>query len=58
LVDRIDELTRDNQRLNDLNRQLTTDNQQLAQQVTNLEDDLGAARTSLRRMIRDTNQQE
>ena len=58
LVDRIDELTRDNQRLNDLNRQLTTDNQQLAQQVTDLEDDLAAARTSLRRMIRDTNQQQ
>jgi predicted nuclease with TOPRIM domain len=58
LVDRIDELTRDNQRLNDLNRQLTTDNQQLAQQATDLKDDLTAARTSLRRMIRDTNQQE
>lgn len=58
LVDRIDELTRDNQRLSDLNHQLTIDNQQLAQQVTDLEDDLTAARTSLRRMIRDTNQQE
>lgn len=56
LADRIDELTRDNQRLTDLNRKLTTDNQQLHQQVTDLEDDLAAARTSLRRMIRNTNQ--
>ncbi|UJW32444.1 DUF6262 family protein [Saccharothrix sp. AJ9571] len=55
LVDRIDELTRDNQRLTDQNRQFTADNQQLHQQVTDLEDDLAAARTSLRRMIRDTN---
>jgi hypothetical protein len=44
--------------LNDLNRQLTTDNQQQHQLVTDLEDDLAAARTSLRRMIRDTNPQE
>lgn len=58
LVSRIDELTRDNQRLADLNRQLTTDNQQLHQKVTDLEDDLAGARTSLRRMIRDTNQPE
>jgi chromosome segregation ATPase len=56
LVDRIDELTRDNQRLTDQNRQLTTSSQQLGQRVTDLEDDLAAARTSLRRMIRDTNQ--
>jgi DNA repair exonuclease SbcCD ATPase subunit len=56
LIDRIDELTRDNQRLNDLNHQLITDNQQLHQQVTDLEDDLAAARTSLRRMIHDINQ--
>lgn len=58
LVDRIDELTRENHRLNDLNRKLGAGNEQLVQQVTSLEDDLAATRTSLRRMIRNTNQQE
>lgn len=56
LTDRIDELTRDNQRLTSHNHQLTTNNQQLTQQITDLQDDLAGARTSLRRMIRDTNQ--
>jgi regulator of replication initiation timing len=56
LVDRIDELTRHSQRLADQNRQLTVDNQQLTARASELEDDLAAARTSLRRMIRDTNQ--
>lgn len=55
LVDRIDELTQHNQRLTDQNRQLTAGNEQLQEHVTELEDDLAAARTSLRRMIRDTN---
>lgn len=56
LVARIDELTRHNQLLDNNNRQLTTANEQLQQRTTELEDDLAAARTSLRRMIRDTNQ--
>lgn len=53
LVDRIDELTQHNQRLGDQNRQATVHNEQLQQRVTELEDNLAAARTSLRRMIRD-----
>lgn len=57
LVTRIDELTRHNQRLADDNRQLAANNQQLQQQAAELEGDLAASRASLRRMIRDTNQQ-
>ncbi len=56
LLTRINELTQHNQHLADQNRQLTTSSEQLQQRVTDLEDDLAAARTSLRRMIRDTNQ--
>ena len=56
LVARIDELTQHNQRLADQNRQLTAGSERIQQRITELEDDLAAARTSLRRMIRDTNQ--
>ncbi|MFI8823904.1 DUF6262 family protein [Streptomyces sp. NPDC053431] len=53
LVDRVNELTEENLRLSTAERQATTENTQLRQRVTELEDDLAAARTSLRRMIRD-----
>ena len=55
LVDRINELTEENLRLSTAERQATTENTGLRQRVTDLEDDLAAARTSLRRMIRDEN---
>lgn len=55
LTERLDELTRDNQRLHDTLRQATEDNHALQSRVTSLEADLGAARTSLRRMIREGN---
>lgn len=55
LVTRIDELTQHNQRLSDQHRQATADNDQLRSRVVELEDGLAAARTGLRRMIRDTN---
>ena len=55
LIDRIDELTTHSQRLADQHRQATADHQQLRQRVTELEDNLTAARTSLRRMIREEN---
>ncbi|CNF59458.1 Uncharacterised protein [Mycobacterium tuberculosis] len=41
--------------LADQHRQVTTEYQTLLNRVTELEDDLTAARTSLRRMIRDGN---
>ncbi|MBG7696667.1 hypothetical protein HCJ76_00785 [Streptomyces sp. MC1] len=53
LVDRVNELTEENLRLSAAERQATTENAQLRQRVTELEDDLVAARTSLRRRIRD-----
>jgi predicted nuclease with TOPRIM domain len=53
LVDRVNELTEENLRLSTAERQATTENTQLRQRVTELENDLAAARTSLRRMIRD-----
>lgn len=53
LVDRVNELTKENLRLSTAERQATTENTQLRQRVTELENDLAAARTSLRRMIRD-----
>lgn len=56
LIDRIGELTTCNQRLADQHHQATAENQQLCQRVTELEDDLAAARTSLLRMIRTGNQ--
>ncbi|MFF2173172.1 DUF6262 family protein [[Kitasatospora] papulosa] len=53
LVERVNELTEENLRLSTAERQASTENAQLRQRVTELEDDLAAARTSLRRMIRD-----
>ncbi|MFG2563238.1 DUF6262 family protein [Streptomyces sp. NPDC048496] len=55
LTERVDHLTRDKQRLQDILRQATEDNHALHSRVTSLEADLGAARTSLRRMIREEN---
>ncbi|MET7694452.1 DUF6262 family protein [Streptomyces sp. NPDC005483] len=55
LVDRINELTEENLRLSMAERQATTQNTGLQQRVAELEDDLAAARTSLRRMIRNEN---
>lgn len=55
LVDRVNELTEENLRLSAAERQATTENKELRQRVTELEDDLAAVRTSLRRMIRDEN---
>ncbi len=55
LVDRVNELTEENLRLSTAERQATTENMGLHLRVTELEDDLTAARTSLRRMIRDEN---
>jgi chromosome segregation ATPase len=55
LTERVDHLARDNQRLQDTLRQATEDNHALRSRVTSLEADLGAARTSLRRMIREEN---
>lgn len=56
LTARIDELTQDNSRLAAQLGQATGENTQQRQRVTELEDDLAAARTSLRRMIRSNNQ--
>lgn len=55
LVARVDELTRHNSELTATAAQLRTDNQALQTRVSELEDDLAAARTSLRRMIRSEN---
>lgn len=55
LVDRINELTEENLRLSTAERQATTQNAELQQRIAELEDDLTAARTSLRRMIRNEN---
>ncbi|GAA2842943.1 hypothetical protein GCM10010441_78570 [Kitasatospora paracochleata] len=55
LTARIDELTRHNHRLADQLQQATTHNSALQEHITTLEDDLAAARTSLRRMIRHEN---
>lgn len=55
LATRIDELTRHNQQLADQARQATAANEALRARVTELETDLAAARTSLRRMIRHEN---
>jgi chromosome segregation ATPase len=56
LIARIEELTQHNQRLTDQNCQLAAANEQLHSRAGELEDDLTATRTSLRRMIRNTNQ--
>lgn len=55
LIERIDELTAANQHLADQHRQATADNQQLREQVSELEEDLAAARTSLRRVLKEIN---
>ncbi|MGY1583759.1 DUF6262 family protein [Streptomyces sp. MN13] len=55
LVDRINELTGETLRLSTAERQATAKNTELQQRVTELEDDLAATRTSLRRMIRNEN---
>lgn len=55
LVARIDELTAANQQLLDANATLNEQNHELGHRVAELEDDLAAARTSLRRMIRSEN---
>ncbi len=55
LVARVDELTDHNARLLAEAHQLHSHNDQLLAQVTELEDDLAAARTRLRRQIRDEN---
>lgn len=55
LVARVDELTRHNTELTATAAQLRADNQALQTRVHELEDDLAAARTSLRRMIRTEN---
>ncbi|MEU9599899.1 DUF6262 family protein [Streptomyces sp. NPDC048109] len=55
LVDRINELTEETLRLSTAERQATMENSELRQRVTELEDELTAARTSLRRMIRNEN---
>lgn len=53
LVARIDELTSRNHELATRLRQVQQDNTQLQQRLEEAEDDLAAARTSLRRMIRE-----
>jgi hypothetical protein len=55
LVARVDELTRHNAQLATAAAQHQSDNAALKSRVVELEDDLGAARTSLRRMIRAEN---
>lgn len=55
LTERVDELTRTNQRLEDSLQQATDENHRLHALVGTLETDLAAARTSLRRMIREEN---
>ncbi|MFJ9551953.1 DUF6262 family protein [Streptomyces erythrochromogenes] len=55
LTDRVDELTLHNQELADRLRQATDENTALTTRTTSLEQDLEAARTSLRRMIRNEN---
>jgi hypothetical protein len=55
LLTRLDELTRHNTQLAADITKYQADNQQLAARVIDLEDDLTAARTSLRRMIRSEN---
>ncbi|MFE2246185.1 DUF6262 family protein [Streptomyces lavendulae] len=55
LTARVDELSHHNQRLTDQIRQTTEENSVLAARAASLEQDLEAARTSLRRMIRHEN---
>ncbi|WP_405541871.1 DUF6262 family protein [Streptomyces phaeochromogenes] len=55
LIQRVNELSEVNQRLATAERQTATENEQLQARVSELEDDLTATRTSLRRMIRNEN---
>lgn len=55
LSTRVDELTQRNQQLTEHNQQLSSDNSALRARVGELETDLTAARTGLRRMIREQN---
>jgi chromosome segregation ATPase len=55
LTTRIGELTRHNQQLADQASHAAADSQALRTRIAELEADLAAARTSLRRMIRDEN---
>ncbi|WP_329255020.1 DUF6262 family protein [Streptomyces sp. NBC_01478] len=55
LATRITELSQENVRLAVAEREVAATNRSLEQKVTQLEDDLAAARTSLRRMIREQN---
>lgn len=55
LLTRVDELTRANTELAAASQQQHSDNEALRARITELEDDLVAARTSLRRMIRTEN---
>jgi chromosome segregation ATPase len=55
LAERVDELTRHNRQLSAELAQAQSDARRLQARVTELEDDLTAARTSLRRMIRSEN---
>ncbi len=55
LVARVDELTRANQQLTTELSRLRTDKQGLSRRLAETEDDLAAARASLRRMIRSEN---
>ncbi|MGW3739866.1 hypothetical protein ACWD62_04460 [Streptomyces sp. NPDC005146] len=55
LVGRVDELTRHNHQLADQLQQATEESTTLRARATSLEQDLAAARTSLRRMIRTEN---
>ncbi|SDL13253.1 hypothetical protein SAMN04488074_10991 [Lentzea albidocapillata subsp. violacea] len=57
LIARVDELASSNQELANQLRQALTDNDALRTRTTALEDDLAAARTSLRRMIRNNNRE-
>lgn len=55
LTTRIDELTRHNHQLADQLQHVTEENTALRNHATSLEEDLAAARTSLRRMMRTEN---
>jgi chromosome segregation ATPase len=55
LLERIGELTDDNQRLASQHRQAAAENEQLRARIAALEDDLAAARTSLRRVLKQAN---
>jgi predicted nuclease with TOPRIM domain len=55
LHQRIEQLDRENQQLNSKIARSAADNDRLTQKITELEDDLAAARTSLRKMIRAEN---